>query len=199
LAKIGLREGNGSDLRPLFKEAADLLIRVDSVSGRSSLPLVWSISRTATEWAGSLLDHPDPRVPNSALMLAQRFTTHLRRSGDERQDVMIQRGQIYLYQSRLACRLNDRSNAIRPCNLAMAILRPRQLSDPDNDSLALLTAETLHLGRGFAGQPESKWTDECAHHLDSILARLAKEADQLTPCQQRTLVLLNPQTQTTKP
>lgn len=199
LARIGLHEGKESDLRPLFKEAADLLIRVDSASGRSSLPLVWSISRTATEWAGTLLDHPDPEIPKSALMLAQRFTIHLRRSGDERQDVMIQRGQIYLYQSRLACRVNDRENAVRPCNLAMAMLRPRQLSDPECDSLALLTAETLHLGRSLANLPESKWNDECSQHLDSLLSRLSEEADQLSPNQRQTLASISAATKPADP
>ena len=190
MARIRLNDGSGTDLRPIFDEAADLLIRADSGPRRSVLPLVWSISRTATDWAGKLLDHPDLKVATSALILAQRFTVHLRRSGDERQEVMVQRAQIYLYQSRLACRSDDRDKAIRSSNLALSILRPRQQSDPDKDSLALLTAEALHHGRKLADQPESWWTDECDQHLDSLLTQLTNQADMLTPEQRQVLASL---------
>jgi serine/threonine protein kinase len=189
-ARICLHDGSSTDLLPIFDEAADLLIRADSGRRRSVLPLVWSISRTATEWAGTLLDHPDLKVSTSALILAQRFTVHLRRSGDERQEVMIQRGQIYLYQSRLAYRKNELDKAIRSSNLALSTLRPRQLSDPDKDSLALLTAEALHHGKSLANLPISKWTSECDQHLESLLTQLSSQAEQLAPAQRRLLASL---------
>ncbi len=187
IARLCLHDGPGTDLQPLFEEATDLLINTRPERPRSSLPLVWSISGTATEWAGTLLDHPDFRVPDAALMIAHRFTVHLRRSGDERDEVIIQRGRLYLYQSRLACRHENRRGAIRPINLALGLLRPRQLGDPDKISLALLTAAGLHHGRSLADLPGSEWTGECDQHLESLLQKLSDIADKLTPEQQRQL------------
>ena len=65
------------------------------------------------------MDHPDATVPKAAIVLAQKFTVHLRRSGDGRDEVLIQRARIYLYQSRLACRLQDREEAVRPIAFAL--------------------------------------------------------------------------------
>jgi hypothetical protein len=47
--------------------------------------------------------------------------------------------------------------------------------------------------------PESKWTDECTQHLDSLLSRLAEEADQLSPDQRQTLASISTATKPAKP
>ena len=189
-ARLALHAAPGTDLRPLFEEAANLLIDTPSGVRRSSLPLVWEISGTITDWAGSLLDHPDFTVPNSALNLAQKFIVHLRRNGDGRDEVLIQRGRIFLYQSRLACRFKGRQAGVRPINFALGLLRDRQWNEPEQISLALLTAAALQQARSLADLPGIKWNEDCAQHLETILKQLEDKADGLTPEQQRELASL---------
>ncbi|MES2924424.1 MAG: serine/threonine-protein kinase [Verrucomicrobiota bacterium] len=189
-ARLSLHDGSGADLQPLFEEAAKLLIDTPSGTARSSFPVVWEISGSVTDWAGSLLDHPDFAVPNSALNLAQKFTVQLLRRGQGRDEVQIQKARIYFYQSRLVCRFKGRGAAARPISFAVALLRPRQLRDPEHLPLALLTAAALHHARGLADLPGTKWDEDCARHLESLLKELTDKADGLTPEQQHELAAL---------
>ena len=74
-ATVSLNDGSPEDLRVLFDEAANLLIDTPSGSKRPSLPLAWKISVSATDWAATLQDHPDPAVALSAL--GHRTKPHL--------------------------------------------------------------------------------------------------------------------------
>jgi hypothetical protein len=189
-ARLSLHGGPGTDLQPLFEEAASLLISSASSTKRSSLPVVWEISRTVTDWAGSVMNHPDSAVPKAAIALAQKFTVHLRRRGEASDEILIQRAQIYFYQSLLASRLQERQAAVRPISFALGLLRERQIRDPDRIPLALLTAAALHQARSLADLPDSKWNEDCARHLDSLLKQLADKAHELTPEQQQELASL---------
>ncbi len=191
-ARLSLHSGPRTDLRGFFDELAHLLIDMPAGTRDLSLPVVWEISRSATIWAGGLLDHPDAAIPNHALNLAQRFTLHLRRSGDGRDEVLIQRARIHFYQSRLACRSGDRRAGARQIARALGVLRPRQVRDPQPTSLALLTVAALHHARSLADLPETKWSHECALHLDQILAQLADKAVGLTPDERRELASFQP-------
>jgi len=189
-ARLARAGGLEVDLRPIFEEVAVLLVDTPSGARRSSLPVVWEISVTATEWAGSLQDHPDLAVVNAALNLAQKFTVHLRRRGHGNDEVIIQRSRIYLYQSRLDCRSQDRRSAARAIAFALAQLRHRQVREPEDCSLALLTAVALHHASSLADMSDVKWDDDCARHLDSLRKQLADKAAGLTPEQQRELASL---------
>ncbi len=189
-ARLALHDAPDSDVKPLFEEAAKLLIDTPSGASDASLSVVWEISRTVTAWAATLLDHPDFTVPNSALNYAQKFTVHLRRNGYGRDDVIIQRGRIFLYQSRLACRFKGRQAGVRPINFALGLLRDRQANEPDRLSLALLTAATLHHARSLADLPETRWDEDSARQLEELVKQLTETADTLSPEQQRELASL---------
>lgn len=189
-ARLSMRAGPGADIQKLLDEAAELLIDIPSGVRLSTLPLVWEISGTATDWAGTMQNHPDFTVSNAALSLAQKFTVHLRHSGDGRDAVLIQRARIHLYQSRLACRFQGRQAGARPVSFAVGLLRPRQLRDPDRIPLALLTAAALHQAQSLADIPATKWNEEWARHFEDLLTHLSKVAEKLTPEQRRELATL---------
>ena len=189
-ARLSLHAGSVTDLRPLFQETAQLLIDTPTSTRGASLHVVWEISGTLTDWAGSLLDHPDFTLPNNALILAQKFTAHLSRKGVGRDEVMVQRARIYLYQSRLANRHQSRQAAVRPITFATGLLRPRQVRDPDCVPLAMLTAAALHQARSLAELPGSRWDEESAQHLENLLAHLTDQAGDLSPEQRRELASL---------
>ena len=189
-ARLSLHSGPGTDLHLLFQEAASLLSELPSGARRSSLPLAFEISGTVIEWARTLQDHPDATAPASALILAQKFIAHLRQNGDSRDDVLIQRAQILLYQSRLACRNERRKEGARPISSSLSLLCPRQLRAPDRTSLALVTAAALYQARSLAEFPETKWTAEHNLHLEKLLGQLTAKSAELTPQQQRELATL---------
>jgi hypothetical protein len=189
-ARLCLHAGSGLDPTARFEEASRLLIGKSPTSGRSSLPLVWEISKTATRWAEDSQGHPDPAVARNSLDLAHKFTVHLRRSGIGHDELKTQLGRIFICKSRLAIRSGERGKAGRPIYLALGLLAPLQRSEPDRVPLALLTATALHQARGLADLPETGWNDEHAAQLDRILRRLEVQAGQLTPEQQRELASL---------
>jgi hypothetical protein len=191
-ATVSLNDGSPEELRVLFDEAANLLIDTPSGSKRPSLPLAWKISVSATDWAATLQDHPDPAVALSALVIAQNLTSHIRRCGDMRDEVMLQRARIYLYQSRLNCRSQDPQSGGRNVARAIGILRRRALREPDNTPLALLTAATLHQARALADVPETGWIEAYGRHLDDLLIQLGEKAEELTPDQLRELASFKP-------
>jgi Protein kinase domain len=157
--------------------------------------LVWEIACTATDWAEAVLDHPDLSLPNSALLISQKLVGHLRRSGDGRGEVLIQRARIYLYQSKLASQHQTRQAGVRPIFRALALLRPRQVREPDSVAIALLTAAALHHARTLADIPEVEWTVDHEEHLQGLIRQLTDKADGLTPDQQRVLATLKPTVQ----
>ena len=196
-ARLSLHGGPGTDLHELFDEAADLLIDTPVGARDSTLSLVLEFSRTATDWAEALLDHPDISAANAAIVLAQRFTVHLRRKGLGNDEVLIQRARIYFYQSRLDCRTQRRQTAVRPITFALSLLRPRQVREPEQIPLALLTAAALQHARSLADLSATKWDADCAQHLESILKQLAEKTDAMTPQQKREFASLNPPQTTT--
>lgn len=186
-ARLALHGGAEEDPAPLFEEAARLLIGKRPDSGRAALPLVWEISKTTAEWAGDSQDHPDLEVARTSLDLAFRYTVHLRRSGVAHDDLITQLGQLFLYKSRLACRRGERHKAGRPVYLALDLLRPLQMQEPDRIPLALLTAQALHQARAVADLPETQWKEENAAHLEEILRQLQAMSGLMTEEQQREL------------
>jgi hypothetical protein len=186
-ARLALHGGPGADLVPLFEEVARLLIDKPATTRRSSLPLVEDISTTATRWAGALQDHSDPAVPQASIALASKFNLHLRRNGIGHEELLLEMARIFLYKSRLASRFGDRQKGARPIFLALGVMSPLQLREPERIPLALLTAAVIHQARSLADFPETRWREEYAAQLVEILQQLEAKADQLTPEQQREL------------
>jgi hypothetical protein len=186
-ALVSMNESPPAELGTLFDEVASLLIDTPSESKRTSLPLTWKVSVSATDWATSLRDHPDPAVVSAALTIAQNLTAHVRRCGDMRDEVLLQRARIYLHQSRLNCRLQDRQSGGRNIARAIGLVRRRALREPDNTPLAVLTAATLHQARTLADVPETGWTEAYGHHLQDLLIQVAKKTGKLTPEELREL------------
>lgn len=186
-ALVSMNESPPAELGTLFDEMASLLIDTPSESKRTSLPLTWKVAVSATDWATGLRDHPDPAVVSSALTIAQNLTAQVRRCGDMRDEVLLQRARIYLHQSRLNCRLQDRQAGGRNIARAIGLVRRRALREPDNTPLAVLTAATLHHARTLADVPETGWTEACGHHLEDLLIQLAKRTGDLAPEQLREL------------
>jgi hypothetical protein len=186
-ARLSLHRGAVYDPGPPLEEAARLLIGKRSESKRSALGLVWDVSRTATRWAGEVQQHPDTALADHALDLAFKFTVHLRRSGIGHDDLVTQLGQLFVYKSRLACRRGERHKAGRPIYLALGLLRPLQLREPDRVPLALLTAATLVQARSLADLPETQWREEDAADLEGIFRQLDEKPEELTPDQRQEL------------
>ncbi len=189
-ARLSLRLPPVKDLRPLFEETVNLLTALPTNANDAALPLAWDLSGTATEWAAGLLSDPDPTVAMGALLTAHQFITHLRRRGDGRDEVFVRRARLYFFQSQVASRSQNRQAAARPAFLAITILCPRQLTEPDRPDLALLTARALYQASSLAELPQTRWNEECAQHLASLLTRLRNKGFQLTPAQQQELALL---------
>lgn len=187
---ITMHSGDDTDLSGIFQEAADLLIDPTASANRSTLSLIWEISVPATEWTGKMIHHPEIAVPEKALLAAQKLTTYLRRCDILRDDVLVQQARIHLYQSLLSCRAGDRATAARPICLALMLLRPRQVQNPDSLPLALVTATALHQARSLAEFPDTRWGEKQASHLDRLLTQLLEKADELTPAQQQELATL---------
>ncbi len=189
MARISLHSGPDADVQALLEEAAGLLEGVPSTATHGSVRLVLEISCTAADWAGAVLDHPDPAVPDAALAFSRQFTSHfmLHLIGSERDELLIQRGRVFFYGSRLACRTRGRQAGVRPIADAIRLLRPLQLSHPDRPSLALLMASMLHHARSLADFPGIRWGDRRARHLDLLLEQLRERVDELTPEQRREL------------
>ena len=129
-------------------------------------------------------------MARTSLDLANKFTVHLRRSGIGHDELLTQLGRLFVYKSRLACRFDERHKAGRPIYLALVLLRPLQLQEPDEVPLALLTATALRQARSLADRPETQWKEEYAAGLDEILRQLEAKADHLSPEQQRELASL---------
>ncbi len=190
-ARLSLESGQSADVRPLLQEAADLLLAQAWLTKRTGLPQIWDLAVTATDWTAGLMDDPDPAVPTAALTLARRFNLHIRRNWNGREDALIQRARIYLYQSRLACRASPTNSAARTIAFALALLRPLQEREPGKLSLALLTAAALHHARTIADLPATHWTSDHAEHLARLLAELAGKSAKLTPAQRLELSVLS--------
>ena len=190
-ARLDLHEGRIEKVRPLLEEGETLLISEKSVVRLYSFPVTKELSYTATAWAGAVLDHPDPEVTNAALLAARRFTTFLQANGAGSEEIMIQRARLYLYESLIAARRQDREQAARAASRAVRLLRPRQLAAPDQLPLALLTAAALHQLRAHADASGSEWEEK--HHgpqLNRLLQKLVERSAELSPAQQRELSLL---------
>lgn len=184
-ARLALHDGSGGEFSGFLEEASDLLIEHPADFQSSALPLVWEISVTATDWAVSQQEQADPTLRKYALALATRFTAYLRRSGDVRDEVLIQRARLYLLNSRQSFLSGRRDAAARQVNLALELLRPLQVQEPENTSLTLLTAAALHHLRSLADQPDVRWGKKSAAHLELLLEQLAARSDSFTPEQHR--------------
>jgi hypothetical protein len=190
-ARVGLHEGAGGDLHPLFEEAAELLTGESSRIRLSSFPLTKEISACATGWLESVLDHPETKVPLAAHVQANRFITHLRTNGAASEDIMIQRARLYLCESVIDRRLNQLQNAARASTNAVRLLSSRHKRDPGNLPLTLLAATALHQARTLRGHSYSIWRDEVhGPYLDRLIQQLSERSGELSPEQIRRLETL---------
>jgi hypothetical protein len=183
LAMINLRCGHHEELNVLYSEAAALLIDRPSGAKHLSSGLILEISKSATEWAGKVLNDPNPSVPESAIKSALKFSAHLRRSGFEQEAVLFQRARIYLYQSQLACRTADRSKGARLISKAMEILRYRNFLRRDDTETVLLTAQVICQAKRLSDLPEANWNDGSEKQFKRVLAEIDRIRDQFSPDQ----------------
>jgi hypothetical protein len=117
-----------------------------------------------------------------------QLISYVRSNGGATGGIMIQRGRMFIDESRLACRLQDREKAARAAHRAVRMLRSEQLSDPNRLSLALLTAAALHQARALAEIPAADWREqEYGTHLERLLKQLSDRSAELTPEQRREL------------
>ncbi len=182
-----MQTGNPGDLQPTFEECARLLLDPSVITRRTSLPQIWDLSVSATDWVEGMIDHNDLAVPSRAIEIARKFTVHVRRSGEGREDVLIQRARLHYYQCSLECRGKNPKMGARSISFALGLLRPRQRRNPNDIPLALLTAAALHRGQGLADFPETRWDEGCVNHLNRLLKQLTGMTDELTPDQRRQL------------
>lgn len=190
-ARLGLEQGSAGDLRPLFEEATGLLIGEGSRVRLFSFAFIREFCATATDWSGLLLDHPDAGLSPAALNLAVRVNSYVRDNGGATEEIVHQRARLFLHESHLACRLESREKGAHPANRALALLRSRQLRDPDRLSLALLTAQALHQVRSLAEFRAAGWKEPIhSEHLARLIQQVSDHSDQLTPEQQRELAAL---------
>jgi hypothetical protein len=190
-ARLALQQDSGEDLRPLFQEAVNLFIGEGARGRLFAFSSIRDFCGTATAWAKAVINHPDAKVAEAALKLADKLVTYVRDNGGATSDISILRARLLLYQSQFACRIEDREEAGRTLNRAVRLLRALQLSDPNRLSLALLTASALHQARALAEIPTTGWQEEIyGEHLALLLAQLAKRSAELTPEQRRELALL---------
>jgi hypothetical protein len=190
-ARLALHAGPLDDLRALVEEGAGLLIGEGSSVREPVFPLARDFCATATAWTGAVLDLPNPEVSQTALALAVRFVTFLRDNREATDDIMLLRGRLFLYESRLACRFQGRESGAGPASRAVRQLRYRQAREPDRLGLALLTAAALHQARSLKEFPNADWNEqEHGEHLERLLKQLAERAAELTPEQRRELSLL---------
>jgi hypothetical protein len=190
MARLSLHDGPGSDMDLFLAEAAGLMIDTPTDSRHAMIPLIWKISKTATEWAGCMHEHPDLARAQNAVDLARRFTASVMRNGDERLLVLIQRARIHLYQSRLASRSGDRQLAVRFATYGLRRARLLQANEPRNQSLTLLTAQLLKQAISLSDAHETKWMEDSTRLLDELLRKLADDGTRLTPSQQLELAEL---------
>jgi hypothetical protein len=189
--RLALQQNSGEDLRALFQEAVDLFIGGKSRGRLFSFPSIRSFCGTATVWAKTVVNHPDAAVAKTALQLADRLVTYVRDNGGATTDTTILRARLLLYESQFACRVGNLEEAARDANRAMRLLCPLQLSDPNQLSLALLTATALHHDRALAEIPAAEWNEgSYGAHLERLLQQLSERSAELTPEQRREFELL---------
>ncbi|MCP5531946.1 MAG: serine/threonine protein kinase [Akkermansiaceae bacterium] len=189
-ARLSLEAEGGKGVKEYFEEAARLLLDHPPDPRSPSIPVLWQISVTATEWARSLEYGEDSALRKTAIDVATRFTTHLRRSGDGRDVVVIQRARLHLSKSRLLLASGDRDAAARQTAFAIELLGPRQARDPENVQLALLTATAFHQARRLADRAEIDWNEKTANRLDRLMEKLADQAASLTARERQDLAKL---------
>lgn len=190
-ARLALHEDPGADLRQLFREAATLWIGESSRGRLFSFVTIRSFCRTATIWVEGTINHPDPEVSKAALGIADKLVSYVRENGGATDEISILRARLFLYQSRFACRVQDRDEAAHTVSRAVRMLRPRQGADPHRLSLALLTAAALHQARALRESPMSDWNEaEDGARLERLLKQLTERSAELTPEQRQDLSLL---------
>ena len=180
----------GADPIPLLGEATGLTIFLPQETNPDALPQVWSLSNTLTQWADINLELRDPALVREAVRLAHGLTTHLRTEGDNRDEVLIERGHIYLLECRLARRSGNRDYAATTVAMALTLLRSRQIRYPERPELAFMTVQALSEGLALSDLPETGWTAKHEKHYADLLPKVRAWKDKLTPRQQTCLSLL---------
>ena len=173
-----------------FREATILTTSLPATSNPDALPQVWTLSNTLTHWTDTHLTQRDPAVIAEALRLSHILTTHLRTQGDDRDEVMIQRGHLYLLECRNALRSGNRDYAATTVAMALTLLRSRQIRYPERPELAFLTIQALAEGQALADLAETGWTQKLTKHYAELLPKVRAWKDNLTPQQQADLALL---------
>jgi len=185
-ARLLIHDEQWAEVVPLFEEGDKLLIDEESSVRFSSFPLVREFSINATAWAGSILDHPDVDLTETALTLARRFTTHLIGNKYGSDEMMIQRSRLFLYESCLADNRKDRERAALSAARAVRLLISRQRNAPDQLPLALLTVAALQKTRSLSDHPKAEWKEK--YHgalLQRLLQQIEEHSKEITPEQWR--------------
>lgn len=187
-ARVRLMAGESqADPMPFLREATTLMTSMPTASNPDALPQVWTLSNTLTAWTDTHRENADPAVITEALKIAHVLTTHLRTQGDERDEVMLQRGRLYLMECQHALRCGNRKYAATTVAMALTLLRPRQTRYPDRPELAFLTVQALAEGLALSDLPETEWTPKLAKHYADLLPKVKAWNDKLTPRQQASL------------
>ena len=184
-ARLAFHEGRSKEVLPLCEEAADLLWGEKSTILLSSFHLIREFSDFTTDWVESLADHPDTDFSRSALNIGRKINIRLRYNGGGTDDVICHRARLLLFESRLICRIEGRPAATRQANRAAQLLRPLQLRAPEDLSLALITAATLHHARSLAEFPETGWNERWNKQLERLRAQITQRSAELNPEQRR--------------
>jgi hypothetical protein len=189
-ARLLLHADPGGDFRELIGEGADLLIGEGSRIRLSSYQLIREYAATATLWTKSAMKHPDGAVAEAALQTAARLISYLRANGGATDEMLFMRARLFLYQSHLACRSNDREKAAYAVSRALRLLLSRQENEPERISLALVTAMALHQARALA-EFESGWNPKRhGPRLELLLKQLSERSTELNEEQRQELSTL---------
>lgn len=189
-ARLLLQENPGGDFRELIGEGAELLIGEDSRIRLSSYQLIREYAATTTLWTKGTMKHSDSAVAEAALQTAARLISYLRANGGATDEMLFMRARLFLYQSHLACRSNDREKAAYAVSRALRLLLSRQENEPDRISLALVTAMALHQARALA-EFESGWNPQPhGARLERLLKQLTERSAELSEEQRQELSAL---------
>ena len=190
--RLLLHANPSGDYRQILGEGAHLLIGAGSPIRLSSYQLIREFAATATKWTKGAMKNPDPAVAGDALHTAAQLISYLRANGGATDEMLFMRARLFLYESRLACRANDRERAAHAISRALRLLLSRQENEPDRVSLALVTAMALHQAHALSDF-ESGWNPKThGPRLETLLKQLAERSDELNEEQREELSTLLP-------
>jgi hypothetical protein len=189
-ARLLLHAEPSGDFRAIIGEGADLLIGEGSRIRLSSYPLIRDYAATATLWTKGAIKSADTEVAQSALETASRLIAYLRANGGATDEMLFMRARLFVFESHLACRSNDREKAARAASRALRLLMSRQENEPERISLALVTAMALHQARSLAEFGSGWNADSHGPRLELLLKQLSERSAELNEEQRQELSTL---------